>query len=231
MDFRGGFFDPAAAAWVVDTTRTNRFIYNDTIHALYATYGRPVGKLGFLAGLRMEQTRVNTNQVTARLTDQNDYFRIYPTLHLSYNLTETGQLQLNYSHRIHHPESDDLNPFPEYQDPYNLRAGNPHLRPEDTHSIETGYQYRKAKRPISRPSTTATPITASPRSPAISTARRCSPPTRIFRRIARAGWNSPRPPISGPRRSTSARTSTATKSTRAISAIPRENPRRRGTPS
>ena len=143
MDFRGGFFDPASAAWVVDTTRTNRFIYNDTIDALYATYGRPVGKFGFLAGLRMEQTDVHTNQVTARLTDSNAYFRVYPTLHLSYNLTETGQLQLNYSHRIHRPESDDLNPFPEYQDPYNLRAGNPHLRPEDTHSIETGYQYRK----------------------------------------------------------------------------------------
>jgi outer membrane receptor protein involved in Fe transport len=50
---------------------------------------------------------------------------------------------LNYSHRIHRPESDDLNPFPEYQDPFNLRAGNPHLLPEDTHSLEGGYQYKK----------------------------------------------------------------------------------------
>src|SRR5258708_6105788 len=65
------------------------------------------------------------------------------SLHLSSNLTDTSQLQLNYSHRVRRPESDDLNPFPEYQDPFNLRAGNPKLRPEETHSIETGYQYRK----------------------------------------------------------------------------------------
>jgi len=50
---------------------------------------------------------------------------------------------LNYSHRVHRPEGEDLNPFPEYQDPFNLRAGNPLLRPEETHSIEGGYQYRK----------------------------------------------------------------------------------------
>ena len=143
MDFRGGFLDLASGNWLVDTTRTNRFIYRDSIHALYATYGRPIGQFGILGGIRLEQTFVDTNQVTAHLTDKNEYFRLYPSLHLSYNLTDTSQLQLNYSHRVHRPESDDLNPFPEYQDPYNLRAGNPKLRPEETHSIEAGYQYRK----------------------------------------------------------------------------------------
>ncbi len=143
MDFRGAAFDPLINAFVTDTTRTNRFIYQDWIHAFYGTAGWQLGQFGVLAGLRAEETVIHTNQVTARLADRNEYFRVYPTLHLSYSLSETGQLQLNYSHRIHRPESDDLNPFPEYQDPYNLRAGNPHLRPEDTHSIETGYQYRK----------------------------------------------------------------------------------------
>lgn len=142
-DFRGGLRDPVTGTSTVDLTRTNRFIYHDHIHALYATYGRPVGKFGFLAGLRFEDTSVDTNQVTAKLAGKNSYARFYPSLHLSYNLSETGQLQLNYSHRIHRPESDDLNPFPEYQDPFNLRAGNAHLLPEDTHSIEAGYQYKK----------------------------------------------------------------------------------------
>jgi outer membrane receptor protein involved in Fe transport len=142
-NFIGNFLDPASNAWVVDTTTTNRFIYRDVIHALYATYGRPVGDFGFLAGLRLEQTYIDTNQVTVLLRNKNDYFRAYPTLHLSYNLSDASQLQLNYSHRIHRPESDDLNPFPEYQDPYNLQAGNPDLKPEETHSIEAGYQYKK----------------------------------------------------------------------------------------
>jgi hypothetical protein len=32
---------------------------------------------------------------------------------------------------------------PEYQDPFNLRAGNPRLVPEDIHSIEAGWQYKQ----------------------------------------------------------------------------------------
>jgi outer membrane receptor protein involved in Fe transport len=142
-DYRGGYFDPIANAWLIDLTRTNRFIYKDYIHALYGTYGRAFGKFGFLTGLRLEETSIDTDQVTSQLVDHSSYLRIHPSLHLTYNLSDESQLQLNYSHRIHRPESDDLNPFPEYQDPFNLRAGNPRLKPAETHSIETGYQYRK----------------------------------------------------------------------------------------
>ena len=143
MDFRVGYFDPASGTWLVDATQTNRFIYRDSIQAIYATYGRPLGRFAFLGGLRLEEAFIDTNQVTTQVRAKNGYLRLHPTLHLAYDLTETGQLVLNYSHRIHRPESEDLNPFPEYQDPFNLRAGNPMLQPEETHSIEGGYQYRK----------------------------------------------------------------------------------------
>jgi len=39
-------------------------------------------------------------------------------------------VQLSYSRRVRRPESDDLNPFPEYTDPYNIDSGNPRLTPE-----------------------------------------------------------------------------------------------------
>ena len=142
MDFSGKFLD-ATGATVVDTTRTNRFIYNDAIHAFYGTFARKFGRFGLLGGLRFEHAVIDTNQVTARLTGSNTYDRFYPNLHLSYDLTEVQQLQLNYSHRVHRPEGDDLNPYPEYQDPFNLRAGNPKLMPEDIHSIEAGWQHKQ----------------------------------------------------------------------------------------
>jgi outer membrane receptor protein involved in Fe transport len=75
----------------------------------------------------------------------NDYGKVYPSLHLSYHLTDEQELQLNYSHRVRRPESDELNPFVDYSDPSTLRAGNPLLRPEDTHSFEAGYQFRRDK--------------------------------------------------------------------------------------
>jgi outer membrane receptor protein involved in Fe transport len=142
MDFHGSFLN-AAGATVSDPTRTNHFIYDAAIHAFFGTFARKFGSVGLLAGLRFEHAAIATNQVTARLTGSNNYDRFYPSLHTSYDLTDTQQLQLNYSHRVHRPEGDDLNPYPEYQDPFNLRAGNPKLVPEDIHSIEAGWQHRK----------------------------------------------------------------------------------------
>jgi outer membrane receptor protein involved in Fe transport len=145
-DFFGEFLNPSTGLWVKDIAKSNDFIYNETIHVLYGTYQQEVGKFGFLAGLRAEEAFLDANQVTIDTVIKNNYFRLYPSLHLSYKLSEVNELQLNYSHRIRRPEGgEDLNPFPEWSDPYNLRIGNPHLKPADIHSVEFGYQYKKNK--------------------------------------------------------------------------------------
>jgi len=145
-DFFGEFLNTSTGLWVKDIAKSNDFIYNETIHVLYGTYEQEFKKFSFLAGLRAEEAFLNANQVTTDTIIKNNYFRIYPSLHLSYKLSEMNELQLNYSHRIRRPEGgEDLNPFPEWQDPYNLRIGNPHLKPADIHSVEFGYQYKKNK--------------------------------------------------------------------------------------
>jgi outer membrane receptor protein involved in Fe transport len=143
MDFFGEYFDPGTDSWIKDFAKSNHFIYKENIHVLYGTYEQEIGKLGILGGIRAEQAFLNANQVTSDTVIKNSYFRIYPSLHLTYQLNELHELQLNYSHRIRRPEGDDINPFPEYADPYNLRQGNPHLKPADVHSVEFGYQYKK----------------------------------------------------------------------------------------
>ncbi len=129
--------------WINDAQRSNRFIRKESTHVLYATYEQEIGKFGYLVGLRAEQTYTKANLVTLDSTINIPYTRIYPTLHLSYKLSDIHELQLNYSHRIRRPEDEELNPFPEYQDMRNIRAGNPYLMPEDTHSYEFGYQFKK----------------------------------------------------------------------------------------
>jgi outer membrane receptor protein involved in Fe transport len=142
VDFLGTNFDNGSGLWVTDPVTTNRFVYDSVIHALYATYGRPIGPIEILAGLRFEQTFLEADQKTAAIKDENDYARLYPSLHVSHNLTETQQIQLSYSHRVQRPDSYDLNPYPRFDDPRNLQAGNPDLEPEDIHSVEAGWQYR-----------------------------------------------------------------------------------------
>ncbi len=143
QDFGVARFNAGTGQFVTDVTQSNRFALASDIHAFYATYGRTFGKFGLLAGLRPEIATVTSHLLNTGVTVPNDYTRIYPSLHLSYHLTDKHEFQLNYSHRVHRPEADELNPFPEYADPFNLRAGNPKLLPEDIHSVEAGYSFKQ----------------------------------------------------------------------------------------
>lgn len=144
MDFYGEYYDMTLGKFVKDMVKSNRFKYSEAIHALYGTYQRSHDKFGYSAGLRAEQVFIDGRLVTKDSLISNSYFKIYPTLHLAYKL-KTGELQLNYSRRVNRPDGDDMNPFPEYQDPYNIRAGNPKLLPEVTHSVEFGYKWQNEK--------------------------------------------------------------------------------------
>lgn len=140
MDFYGETFDSNLLKFITDTQKTNRFIYNEAIHAVYGTYEHTFGSFSFLGGLRAEAALVKSDLVSRDSIISNDYYNLYTTLHLAYKFSEAGELQLNYSRRTNRPEGDDLNPFPEYQDPRNIRSGNPRLKPEFIHSIEFGLQ-------------------------------------------------------------------------------------------
>ncbi|HEX8568562.1 MAG TPA: TonB-dependent receptor [Caulobacteraceae bacterium] len=133
--------DPDASP--LDPNLTNLFLHEQTVHGVYVTYDRPFGaKLRAQGGLRAEQVDVHTNQVTSGQVDEQDYFKIYPSLHLAYEVSERQKLSASYSLRTQRPNEDFLNPYVIYIDPLNRRAGNPLLRPQETHSFELGWQYR-----------------------------------------------------------------------------------------
>ncbi len=142
MDFYGEYSNTDLQSFIKDNVKTNHFIYNETIHALYATVENSFGPLSFLGGLRTEQSFITADLLSRDSVLTNEYIELYPTLHLSYTISSLAELQLNYSRRANRPEGDDLNPFPEYQDPRNIRAGNPKLLPEFIHSVEFGFQWQ-----------------------------------------------------------------------------------------
>ncbi|WP_165185391.1 TonB-dependent receptor domain-containing protein [Caulobacter soli] len=131
------------ASQAVDPRRTNRFLYDQDVYAGYVTYERPFGDFTVLGGLRAEQVEIRTDQVTSAQKDDNSYFKLYPSLHMGYTLSQTQTLTANYSKRVQRPQVQDLNPYPVYLDPTNYRAGNPDLKPQITDSYELGWQYRK----------------------------------------------------------------------------------------
>lgn len=142
LDFYGEYYDTAQKKFVKDIVKTNLFLYKESIQAVYATYEKAFEAFGFSAGIRAEQVNISGRLVTIDSLIKNNYFKLYPTLHLSYEFNEDNELQLNYSRRINRPDPDELNPFPEYRDPRNLSAGNPKLLPEIINSVELGYKWK-----------------------------------------------------------------------------------------
>lgn len=121
----------------------NRFDHEQTVHGFYGTHERTKGKMSFLAGLRFEHVELALTQHTDGSRFDRSYSGLYPTAHLAYDLSDKQQLKASFSRRVQRPQGQDLNPFLEYRDPLNVRAGNPELEPAITDSLELTWQRRE----------------------------------------------------------------------------------------
>lgn len=122
-----------------DTLISNNFTYLQATYAPYITLSKQFKKLGVKAGLRAEQTETSAEMVTTSESFSNDYFMLFPSVHLNYKLKNNSELQLSYSKRINRPQRGQLNPFTNYSDPLVLERGNPFLLPEVIHVNELSY--------------------------------------------------------------------------------------------
>lgn len=132
----------------LDEAFYNRFIYDMDLHALYATLQFNTGKFGLMAGLRGEYWRVNTESYTYEQEQdptkrdrpfEKDYFQLFPSLFLSYQLTPNDQLQLNYTRRLRRPWGGQLNSFRDTRDATTVSYGNPELTPEFSNAFSVNY--------------------------------------------------------------------------------------------
>lgn len=132
----------ASSSWIPDPQRTNRFVYDETIHAAYVNGSREWKKWSLQTGLRMEHTRSTGNSITLNKVVTRQYTNLFPSVFLTHSISENNQLRLAYSRRIDRPNYLDLNPFVYVMDPYTYREGNPFLRPQYTNAFEVGYTYK-----------------------------------------------------------------------------------------
>jgi outer membrane receptor protein involved in Fe transport len=126
--------------WVQDSSRSNEFIYNEYIHSAYGIYSNSLTeKIRYQIGLRAEAAQSESNQVTQADVYKNDYFSLFPSVHIKYEMNDKHSAQISYSRRVNRPGSMVLNPFVNYSDPLNLSAGNPYLKPEYINAAELAY--------------------------------------------------------------------------------------------
>ena len=140
---------------VLDSSRSNHFIYDENINAAYINYSRPLNKKwSAQLGLRVENT--NSNGVSKGYTFNSvaqkfeytetkfkkSYTQLFPTVYLQYSLNEKNQFVINYGRRIERPDYQDMNPFVHFLDRYTFEQGNPNLSPQFAHNIELSHTYK-----------------------------------------------------------------------------------------
>ena len=133
------FFNVNSGILVPDPNKTNHFIYEENINALYGNLSKKWDKFKATAGLRVENTNVKGTQITTNQVNKRNYTQLFPSAVLSYDVTEKSNLEINLSRRITRPSYNQLNPFKLYLDPTTMRAGNPDLNPQTTMNYELTY--------------------------------------------------------------------------------------------
>jgi len=114
--------------------------YNRIIHSLFATYAGELGRFGYQGGIRGEYTYRFIGLMGENESFSIDRWDFFPTVHVSYQYSNGNQMMTSYTRRIQRSRQWYLEPFLTWSDAYNVRRGNPDLKPEYIDSYELGYQ-------------------------------------------------------------------------------------------
>jgi iron complex outermembrane receptor protein len=126
--------------YINDTTRTNRFIYEEKIDAGYLNLSKQFKKASIQLGLRAEYTQSNGTLIGSSPVKRG-YLNFFPSVFINRTINDKNELSFSYSRRIDRPGYDDLNPFIYYLDPYTFSLGNAFLNPQYTQNFEVNYTY------------------------------------------------------------------------------------------
>ena len=128
------------STYTPDVTRTNAFVYDEQVHAVYGVLSQGVGAFDLQAGLRAERVTTGFELANTNGAFDNEYTSLYPSAIAAWNLSPMRQVKASYSKRVTRPDTRQLNPFGWQEDALNRFAGNPSLTPEYTHAFELAFQ-------------------------------------------------------------------------------------------
>lgn len=132
----------------IDKSQSNDFRYKEQILAGYILYSHSLGdKISMEAGLRGEYTfsdgLLHTIDGEGDENNKSNYFNLFPTFNLNYQINDSHALTLSYASRIDRPAYQDLNPFEYLLDELSYWKGNPFLTPQKNHKVALTYSHNR----------------------------------------------------------------------------------------
>lgn len=147
-------YDVYSSSKVLDTSRSNKFIYKENVNAFYLNYNKPFKGMIVQAGLRMENSNIEGNSKGNKYqnnsssylpydsTFKRHYTDLFPSIAVTFNKNPMSQFGLSYSRRIDRPAYQSLNPFEFKLDEYTYQKGNTNLRPQYSNSFGLSHTYK-----------------------------------------------------------------------------------------
>ncbi|WP_124642718.1 TonB-dependent receptor [Amniculibacterium aquaticum] len=134
----------------VDSTIPNAFMpnynnstdYKEMFNAGYVQFKSKIGKFGYQLGLRNENSQISIdykNQAGQKIDKTKNYNDIFPSVYMTYDVTDKNQVLVNYTRRIDRPRSFFMVPFSRYSNNQNIFEGNIDMNPSYVDSYELGY--------------------------------------------------------------------------------------------
>ena len=135
--------------YTTDTFLTTDYKIHDITNAMYVNYTNMFLGIGYMAGVRFEQT-----MYTGELVNKHETFEFlypngtknlakafFPSLYLSKKINTKHEFQVNFSRKINRPGWMQIIPFIMFSDKNNYQIGNPSLAPEFANLMEANYNY------------------------------------------------------------------------------------------
>ncbi|MBK7666620.1 MAG: TonB-dependent receptor family protein [Sphingobacteriaceae bacterium] len=132
----------ATGEFILDTSYTNAFSYNEQILAGYISFTKEWDGFSLNGGVRAENTHIVAENKTKTVRYKRDYFNLFPAINLEYSRNEDHNFQLSYNLRIDRPDYNSFNPFKNRNSVFMSNKGNPNLLPEYSNSFELTHTFK-----------------------------------------------------------------------------------------
>ncbi|KPH11259.1 outer membrane beta-barrel protein [Chryseobacterium sp. ERMR1:04] len=123
--------------------KSNVFDYKEHNFALYSSLSYNPGKWNFKAGLRAEKTDLEGIVSEPYEVNENNYWKLFPTLYAQYTTEGNHQFGLSYGKRISRPSYSWLNPAKSYYNLFSYFQGDPKLKATIIHNLNFTYTWKE----------------------------------------------------------------------------------------
>jgi len=130
--------------WLTDPSLSARHRLKENYSAAYGSLDLVINeRMHGKAGLRYEYTHYDLTTAEGQSVVGRHYGNLFPSVVLSYKLSENRSMDLSYNMRITRPTFNDLAPYTYFISENILITGNPALQPSISHTLTANYTYKK----------------------------------------------------------------------------------------